>query len=150
MTDDVGRAAMRKIYLRLLPFGCLCMIVCYLDRINVGFAALTMRGDLGLSATAFGFGAGSFYAGYCLFEVPSNIILMKVGARFWIARIMISWGILSMAIGPGVGYDQLCRDAFSARASRSRVFPRHAALFHFLVPGRASRPHGRLVRRRDT
>ncbi|MBV8888286.1 MAG: MFS transporter [Alphaproteobacteria bacterium] len=89
---------MRKIYLRLLPFGCLCMIICYLDRINVGFAALTMRGDLGLSATAFGFGAGCFYAGYCLFEVPSNVILMKVGARFWIARIMISWGVLSMAM----------------------------------------------------
>jgi ACS family tartrate transporter-like MFS transporter len=98
MPDAVGQSAMRKIYWRLLPFGCLCMIVCYLDRINVGFAALTMRGDLGLSATAFGFGAGSFYAGYCLFEVPSNIILMKVGARFWIARIMISWGILSMAM----------------------------------------------------
>ncbi|MBV9825797.1 MAG: MFS transporter [Alphaproteobacteria bacterium] len=89
---------MRKIYLRLLPFGCLCMVVCYLDRINVGFAALTMRGELGLSATAFGFGAGCFYAGYCTFEVPSNIILTKVGARFWIARIMISWGILSMGM----------------------------------------------------
>jgi len=96
--SPVERSAMRKIYLRLLPFGCLCMIICYLDRINVGFAALTMRGDLGLSATAFGFGAGCFYAGYCLFEVPSNVILMKVGARFWIARIMISWGVLSMAM----------------------------------------------------
>jgi MFS transporter, ACS family, tartrate transporter len=94
----VERSAMRKVYLRLLPFGCLCMIVCYLDRINVGFAALTMRGDLGLSATAFGFGAGFFYAGYCIFEIPSNVILMKVGARFWIARIMLSWGLLSMAM----------------------------------------------------
>ena len=94
----VERSAMRKIYLRLLPFGCLCMIICYLDRINVGFAALTMRGDLGLSATAFGFGAGCFYAGYCTFEIPSNIIMTKVGARFWIARIMISWGVLSMGM----------------------------------------------------
>ncbi|HEX3862274.1 MAG TPA: MFS transporter [Stellaceae bacterium] len=98
MPGDIERSAMRKIYLRLLPFGCLCMIICYLDRINVGFAALTMRGDLGLSATAFGFGAGCFYAGYCTFEIPSNIILTKVGARFWIARIMISWGVLSMCM----------------------------------------------------
>src|SRR5579863_2077981 len=94
----VERSAMRKVYLRLLPFGCLCMIVCYLDRINVGFAALTMRGDLGLSATAFGFGAGCFYAGYCAFEIPSNIALMKLGARFWIARIMLTWGVLSIAM----------------------------------------------------
>jgi ACS family tartrate transporter-like MFS transporter len=98
VASPIERAAMRKIYLRLLPFGCLCMIICYLDRINVGFAALTMRGDLALSATAFGFGAGCFYAGYCIFEVPSNLILTKVGARFWIARIMLTWGVLSMAM----------------------------------------------------
>jgi MFS transporter, ACS family, tartrate transporter len=98
MPSAIERSAMRKIYLRLLPFGCVCMIICYLDRINVGFAALTMRGDLGLSATAFGFGAGCFYAGYCTFEVPSNIIMTKVGARFWIARIMITWGLLAMAM----------------------------------------------------
>src|SRR3984885_9285032 len=98
MPTDVERTAMRKIYLRLLPFGCLCMIICYLDRINVGFAALTMRGDLGLSATAFGFGAGCFYAGYCTFGVPSDVPLTKVGPRFRIARIMLTWGVLAMAM----------------------------------------------------
>lgn len=91
--DAVEKSAMRKIYLRLLPFAILSYLLAYIDRINVSFAGLTMRGDLHLSATAFGFAAGTFYWGYCLFEVPSNIALEKVGARIWIARIMITWGI---------------------------------------------------------
>src|SRR5438105_12076175 len=86
---------MRKIYLRLLPFAVLSYFLAYIDRINVSFAGLTMRGDLHLSATEFGFAAGVFYWAYFLFEVPSNIILEKVGARLWIARIMISWGVLA-------------------------------------------------------
>ena len=92
-TTEVERSTMRKVYLRLLPFGCLCMIVCYLDRINVGFAALTMRGDLGLSATAFGFGAGCFYAGYCAFEIPSNIVLKLMRPSIWISILLFSWGL---------------------------------------------------------
>lgn len=91
--DAVEKSAMRKIYLRLLPFAILSYLLAYIDRINVSFAGLTMRGDLHLSATAFGFAAGTFYWGYCLFEVPSNVALEKVGARIWIARIMITWGI---------------------------------------------------------
>jgi len=92
MVRTAEQATMRKVYLRLLPFSILCMFVCYLDRVNVGFAALTMNKDLGFSAYLFGLGAGAFYAGYCLFEVPSNLVLEKVGARFWLARIMITWG----------------------------------------------------------
>jgi ACS family tartrate transporter-like MFS transporter len=95
MENSIEKSAMRKIYLRLLPFAFICYSLCYIDRINVSFAGLTMRGDLGLTATEFGFAAGSFYWGYFLFEVPSNIIMEKVGARLWIARIMITWGILA-------------------------------------------------------
>jgi ACS family tartrate transporter-like MFS transporter len=95
MENAIEKSAMRKIYLRLLPFAFICYSLCYIDRINVSFAGLTMRGDLGLTATEFGFAAGSFYWGYFLFEVPSNIVMEKVGARLWIARIMITWGILA-------------------------------------------------------
>jgi ACS family tartrate transporter-like MFS transporter len=97
MTVDVERTAIRKIYLRLLPLLFLAYFVCYLDRINVGFAALTMNKDLGFTATVYALGATAFFWGYCLFEIPSNLVLEKVGARVWIARIMITWGIFSGA-----------------------------------------------------
>ena len=84
-----------KVGWRLIPFLALLYFVAFLDRVNIGFAALTMNEDIGLSAAAFGLGAGIFFIGYVIFEVPSNIILARVGARAWIARIMISWGILS-------------------------------------------------------
>src|SRR6187549_4069799 len=83
---------------RLVPFLILCYFVAYLDRVNVGFAALTMNKDLGLSASAFGFAAGIFFLAYFLFEVPSNLLLERVGARKWIARIMFTWGLLSGAM----------------------------------------------------
>ncbi|MCA1821310.1 MAG: MFS transporter, partial [Pseudonocardia sp.] len=87
----------RKITVRLVPFLGLLYLVNYLDRVNVGFAALTMNADLGLSAAAYGLGAGLFFIGYFFFEVPSNIILHRVGARIWIARIMITWGLVASA-----------------------------------------------------
>ena len=88
-------AVLRKVTLRLIPFMALLYLVAFLDRVNVGFAALTMNKDVGLSASAYGLGAGIFFIGYFLFEVPSNLILERVGARRWIARIMISWGVVS-------------------------------------------------------
>jgi D-galactonate transporter len=88
-------AAYRKVTWRLLPFLMLCYVVAYLDRVNVGFARLQMLSDLGFSETVYGLGAGMFFIGYFTFEVPSNIILHKIGARTWIARIMITWGIVS-------------------------------------------------------
>jgi len=91
----IERSAIRKIYWRLLPLAMVTYLLCYVDRINVGFAALTMRGDLHMTATQFGFASGIFFWGYFIFEVPSNVILEKVGARLWIARIMISWGLLA-------------------------------------------------------
>src|SRR4030081_3387234 len=87
-----------KVTRRLVPFLIICYFVAYLDRVNVGFAALTMNQDLGLSQTAFGFGAGIFFIAYFIFEVPSNLMLERFGARKWIARIMLSWGILSGAM----------------------------------------------------
>lgn len=87
----------RKITWKLIPFLCLCYLAAYLDRINIGLAKLQMASDLALSETAFGLGAGLFFVGYILFEVPSNLILQRVGAKIWIARIMITWGLLSTA-----------------------------------------------------
>ena len=87
-----------KVDRRLIPFLLLCYILAYLDRVNVGFAKLQMLHDLSLSDVAFGTGAGIFFVGYFLFEVPSNLLLKRFGARTWIARIMISWGILSSAM----------------------------------------------------
>jgi MFS transporter, ACS family, tartrate transporter len=97
MVRSLEQMTMRKVYLRILPFAALTYFFCYLDRINVGFAALTMNKDLGLDPAIYGMAAGAFFWGYVLFEVPSNIILEKVGARIWIARIMVTWGIISGA-----------------------------------------------------
>lgn len=88
----------RKVAWRLMPLLLVCYIVAYLDRVNVGFAKLQMMSALGFSDVVYGMGAGIFFIGYFIFEVPSNIILHKVGARMWIGRIMISWGILSAAM----------------------------------------------------
>jgi MFS family permease len=87
----------QKVVWRLIPFLFICYIVAFLDRVNVGFAKLQMAGDLKFSDTVYGFGAGIFFIGYFIFEVPSNVILERVGARVWIARIMITWGIISSA-----------------------------------------------------
>ncbi len=93
--EALERRTIAKVSARLVPFLILCYFIAYLDRVNVGFAALTMNKDLGLSASAFGFGAGIFFLAYFLFEVPSNLFLERVGARKWIARIMFTWGVIS-------------------------------------------------------
>jgi sugar phosphate permease len=95
--QDVEKRVIGKVMWRLIPFLIVCYFVAYLDRVNVGFAKLHMNQAIGLSEAAFGLGAGLFFVGYFLFEVPSNIFLEKVGARVWIARIMITWGIVSAA-----------------------------------------------------
>ena len=87
--------AYAKVFRRVVPFIMICYVVAYLDRINVGFAKLQMEIDLGFSQTVYGLGAGLFFIGYFFFEVPSNLIMYRVGARMWIARIMITWGLLS-------------------------------------------------------
>ncbi len=97
MERSLEQATMRRVAWRLIPFICLLYFIAFIDRVNIGFAALTMNKDLGFSASVFGFGAGVFFFGYFLFEVPSNIILDRVGARLWIARVMITWGLISGA-----------------------------------------------------
>lgn len=94
---DLESRTIARVTKRLVPFLIVCYFVAYLDRVNVGFAALTMNKDLGLTAQAYGIGAGIFFLSYFLFEVPSNLFLERFGARKWIARIMFSWGLLSMA-----------------------------------------------------
>jgi MFS transporter, ACS family, tartrate transporter len=96
--DPLEKRTIAKVSLRLVPFLMLCYFVAYLDRVNVGFAALTMNKDIGISSTVFGTGAGIFFFSYFVFEVPSNLALERFGARKWIARIMLSWGILSGAM----------------------------------------------------
>jgi ACS family tartrate transporter-like MFS transporter len=101
LADDgsvLERTTLSKVGWRLLPFLLLLYIIAWIDRVNIGFAALQMNRDLGFSAAVYGFGAGVFFIGYALFEVPSNLILARVGARRWIARIMITWGVLSIAM----------------------------------------------------
>ncbi len=88
----------RKVTWRIIPFLFICYLAAYLDRVNVGFAKLQMLQELGFSETIYGLGASMFFVGYVLFEVPSNIVMLRVGARLWIARIMITWGLLSGAM----------------------------------------------------
>jgi MFS transporter, ACS family, tartrate transporter len=95
LMSDVESRTMRRVTRRFVPLLIICFVISFLDRVNVGFAALTMSADLKFSSTVFGLGAGLFFIGYFFFEVPSNIALERVGARRWIARIMFTWGILS-------------------------------------------------------
>src|SRR5258708_39172753 len=94
-TTVVEEKVYTKVAWRLVPVLFICYIAAYLDRVNIGFAELQMKTDLKFSDTVYGLGAGIYFIGYFFFEVPSNILLEKVGARVWIARIMVSWGIVS-------------------------------------------------------
>jgi ACS family tartrate transporter-like MFS transporter len=101
--ESIEKEAVRKNTLRIVPLLAICYFAAYLDRFNIAYAALTMNKSLGLSGEMFGFGAGLFFWGYVLFEIPSNMLLHKVGARLWITRIMVTWGLLacSMALVHG-------------------------------------------------
>src|SRR5882762_2465983 len=96
--DELSSVTLRKVSWRLIPFLFVLYVIAWLDRVNVGFAALEMNADLGFSSATFGLGSGIFFLGYCLFEIPSNIILERVGARLWIARIMVTWGLISAGL----------------------------------------------------
>ncbi|MFS8054985.1 MFS transporter [Rhizobium sp. BR 317] len=97
VSEALENTAYKKVFWRIIPLLMFCYVVAYLDRVNVGFAKLQMSSELGLSEAAYGAGAGIFFIGYFLFEVPSNLLMNKVGARIWIARVMITWGIVSAA-----------------------------------------------------
>lgn len=124
----------RKVLWRLLPFLMLCYFVAYLDRVNVGFAALTMNRDLGLSAAVYGFGAGIFFLGYFLFEVPSNLILERVGARRWIARIMVTWALISAATAFVVGEWSFYGVRFLLGVAEAGFFPGIILYLTYWVP----------------
>lgn len=135
MERTIEQRTMRKVYWRILPFTGLLYLICYIDRVNVGFAALTMRGDLGLSQAAFGLGAGTaFFIGYFVLEVPSNIILDKVGARLWIARIMITWGIASGCTALVVGPYSFYLVRFLLGLAEAGFFPGMVLFFTYWFP----------------
>src|SRR5271169_3545290 len=98
----------RKLRIRLIPYLFLFYIVGYLDRINIGFAALTMNKELAITSQQFGLLVGVFFFGYCLFEVPSNLLLHKIGARVWIARILLSWGVVALCTSFVHSVTELC------------------------------------------
>jgi ACS family tartrate transporter-like MFS transporter len=130
------QVVIKKVTWRLIPFLVLTYFVCYLDRVNVGFAALTMNKDLGFTATIFGAGAGIFFLGYFLFEVPSNLALQKYGARFWIARIMISWGLLSAAMAMVQGKTSFIIVRFLLGAAEAGFFPGIILYLTYWFPAR--------------
>jgi ACS family tartrate transporter-like MFS transporter len=142
MDAALESSTMRKVYLRLLPFAVLCYVLAYLDRINVGFAALTMRGDLNMSAADYGFALGTFYWAYFLFEVPSNVIMEKVGARIWIARIMITWGIFATATAFVTGSTGFGVLRFLLGMGEAGFFPGLILYFTYWFP---ARHHARIV-----
>jgi len=128
------RAVVRKAMWRLLPFLCFIYFIAYLDRVNVGFAALTMNEDLALSATAFGNGAGIFFLAYFLFEVPSNFALKRFGARVWIARIMVTWGIISVSMAFVTGTTSFLVLRFLLGVAEAGFFPGMILYLTFWFP----------------
>jgi MFS transporter, ACS family, tartrate transporter len=142
MDATLQRSTMRKVYLRLLPFAVLCYVLAYVDRINVSFAGLTMRDDLGMSAGTFGFAVGMFYWAYFLFEVPSNVVLEKIGARIWIARIMITWGILAGVTAAVTGSTSFAIVRFMLGVAEAGFFPGIILYFTYWFP---SYHHARIV-----
>ena len=142
MSQAIEKSAMAKIYMRLLPFAILSYFLAYVDRINVSFAALTMRDDLQMSASAYGFALGTFYWAYFIFEVPSNIVMEKVGARLWIARIMITWGLLACATAYVTGATSFGIVRFLLGAAEAGFFPGIILYFTYWFP---SYHHARIV-----
>jgi ACS family tartrate transporter-like MFS transporter len=127
MATDVDAAELtrviRKVSLRLVPFLCLLYFIAYIDRVNISFAALTMNDDLKLSASAYGLGASMFFVGYLIFEVPSNLLLDRVGVRRWMSRIMITWGLASIAMIFVAGETSLYVTRFLLGVAEAGFFP---------------------------
>ena len=136
MDASLEQATMRRVSWRLVPFICLLYFIAFIDRVNIGFAALTMNKDLGFTPAVFGFGAGIFFVGYFLCEVPSNIILDKVGARLWIARVMITWGIISFAFAFVQGEYSFYALRFLLGAAEAGFFPGIILYLTYWFPAR--------------
>ena len=136
MAGELETRVLRKITLRIVPFIMLLYFVAFIDRVNIGFAALTINKDLGFSSSVFGFGAGIFFWGYFLFEVPSNIILHRIGARIWIARVMISWGLVSAAMAFVQGATSFYVLRFLLGAAEAGFFPGIILYLSYWFPAR--------------
>ena len=136
MADALEQRTIRKVYLHLLPLAMIVYFFCYLDRINISFAALQMNASIGLTAAAYGLSSTAFYVGYCIFEVPSNVILEKVGARIWIARIMITWGLASGATAFVTGPTSFLTVRFLLGLAEAGLFPGIVLLFTYWFPDR--------------
>lgn len=136
LSDAEGDRLMRRILWRLIPFIFICYVISYLDRTNVGFAALSMNQDLGLTATMFGWAAGLFFFGYFLFEVPSNLLMQRFGARVWIARIMITWGLISMATAFATGPISFSIARFMLGLAEAGFTPGVYLFFTYWFPGK--------------
>ncbi len=121
--SEVEARVVRKLRIRILPFVMLLYFVSFLDRVNVGFAAFSMNKAIGLTPSVFGFGGGVFFLGYVLFQVPSNLILLRVGARVWIARVVVAWGLVSVASAFVVGPVSFCALRFLLGLAESGFFP---------------------------
>jgi len=134
--NDLQARTMRRVSLRIVPFIMLLYFVAFIDRVNIGFAALTMNKDLALSPSVFGFGAGIFFWGYFLFEVPSNVVLDKVGARLWIARVMITWGLVSGAMALVQGQTGFYVLRFLLGAAEAGFFPGIILYLSYWFPAR--------------
>ena len=120
---DIETRVMRKLRGRILPFVMLLYFVSFLDRVNVGFAAFSMNKAIGLTSSMFGFGSGIFFLGYIIFQVPANLILLRVGARVWIARVVIAWGLVSVASAFVVGPHSFYALRFLLGLAESGFFP---------------------------
>jgi len=121
---SIGLRTIQKLRIRILPFVFLLYVIAYLDRINIGFAALTMNKELGITSQQFGLVAGIFFFfGYFIFEVPSNLLLYKIGARTWIARILISWGTVAVLTGFVQTVHQLYLARFLLELAEAGYFP---------------------------
>jgi MFS transporter, ACS family, tartrate transporter len=133
---SIGTKAIRKVQLRILPFVFLLFVVALLDRVNIGFAALTMNKDLAISSQQFGLIFGLFFFGYFFFEIPSNLLLHKIGARVWIARILISWGLVAMLTGFVHTVHQLYVVRFLLGLAEAGYFPGMALYLTYWFPER--------------
>ncbi len=134
--ESIDARTVRKLRLRILPFICLLYIVAFLDRINIGFAALTMNQELSITSQQFGLVSGVFFIGYFLFEVPSNLLLHKIGARIWIARILITWGAVAVLTGFVYTVHQLYVVRFLLGLAEAGYFPGVALYLTYWFPQR--------------
>ena len=136
MASELEMRVLRKITYRIVPFIMLLYFIAFIDRVNIGFASLTMNKDLGFSPAVFGFGAGIFFLGYFLFEVPSNLILEQVGARIWIARVMITWGLISGGMAFVQGSTSFYVLRFLLGAAEAGFFPGIILYLSYWFPAR--------------